>query len=164
VELHGPTDVSCDSIKVFLFHAAREMLFNIIKHAEVTEAVIRLRRRHGRLWLAVCDHGQGFDPKAPGQTGGSGLLSVRQRAALLGGRMKVRSAPGRGSTFLIVVPDAAASARVTGAKSVKGREASQAGAGQSAKPDKQEKGSRGDARGRKGGEKRAGKSPTSHKV
>jgi len=94
------------------------MLFNIVKHAGVTKAVVRLRRRHGRLWLTVCDHGRGFDPKTLGQTGGSGLLSIRERVELLGGRMKVRSAPGRGSTFLIIVPDADTSVRVTGADSV----------------------------------------------
>ncbi len=118
VELRGSLDVSSDSIKVFLFHTAQEMLFNVVKHAEVTKAVVRLRWRHGRLWLTVCDHGRGFDPKTLGQTGGSGLLSIRERVELLGGRMKVRSAPGRGSTFLIIVPDANTSVRVTGADSV----------------------------------------------
>ena len=164
VELCGPLDVSSDSIKVFLFHTAQEMLFNIVKHAEVTQAVVRLRWRHGRLWLTICDHGRGFDPKTLGQAGGSGLLSIRERAELLGGRMKVRGTPGRGSTFLIIVPDADTSVRVAGTESVEEREAIQARTGQAAKPDKQEMGSLGDARERICVEKRAGKSPKSHTI
>jgi CheY-like chemotaxis protein len=57
------------------------------------------------LWLTISDKGRGFDPRALGQTAGFGLLSTRERVELLGGRMKIRSAPGRGSTFLIAVPD-----------------------------------------------------------
>ncbi|MDI6451582.1 PAS domain-containing sensor histidine kinase [Anaerobaca lacustris] len=162
MELCGPLDVSSDSIKVFLFHTAQEMLFNIVKHADVAEAVVRLRWRHGRLWLTVCDHGRGFDPKTLGRTGGSGLLSIRERVELLGGRMKVRSAPGRGSTFLIIVPDADTSARIVGAESVEERKATQARTGKPAKPDKEEKGSLGDARERKCVKTRAVKSPKSH--
>ena len=162
VELRGSLGVSSDSIKVFLFHTAQEMLFNIVKHAEVTKAVVRLRWRHGRLWLTVCDHGRGFDPKTLGQIGGSGLLSIRERVELLGGRMKVRSTPGRGSTLLIIVPDADTSARIVGAESVEERKAIQARAGQPAKPDKQEKGSLGDARERKCVKTRGVKAPKSH--
>jgi CheY-like chemotaxis protein len=57
------------------------------------------------LWLSIADRGQGFDPKALGKTAGFGLFSIRERVGLLGGRMKIRSAPSRGSTFLIAVPD-----------------------------------------------------------
>jgi PAS domain S-box-containing protein len=105
VEVHDPVEVSSDSIKAFLFRAAQEILFNTVKHAQVTEATVRLRQRRGRLTLGIFDHGRGFDPKSLGQTGGLGLVSIRERVELLGGRMKIRSAPGRGSTFLIAMPD-----------------------------------------------------------
>jgi len=105
MDIHGPIEVSSDPIKAFLFRTAREILFNIVKHANVTEATVRLRRRREQLWLTVRDKGRGFDPKALEQATGFGLLSIRERVELLGGRMKIRSAPGRGSTFLIVVPD-----------------------------------------------------------
>ena len=137
VEVHGPVDVASDSIKVFLFRTAQEILFNIVKHAEVTEAAVRLRWRHGQLWLTICDHGRGFDPKALGQTGGSGLLSIRERVELLGGRMKIRSAPGRGSTFLIAVPDGDPSVMVAAVEPVGEEEAVQTRAGKSVKLDKE---------------------------
>jgi signal transduction histidine kinase len=54
----------------------------------------------------VSDRGRGFDPREVKETAGFGLLRIRERVALLGGRMKTRSARGRGTTFRIVVPDA----------------------------------------------------------
>jgi CheY-like chemotaxis protein len=82
----------------------------VIKHARVKEARLRLQRVRGRLWLTVSDQGPGFEPPTLGRTAGFGLLGIRERAELLGGRMKIRSAKGRGSTFLIAVPEVAAPA------------------------------------------------------
>jgi PAS domain S-box-containing protein len=98
--------LSSEPLRVLLYRAAQELLFNVIKHAGVREATLRLRRRRGRLCLSVSDQGQGFDPRQLGKAGGFGLLSIRERTELLGGRMKIRSAKGKGSIFLIAVPDA----------------------------------------------------------
>jgi len=160
VEVYRPIDVSSDSIKAFLFRTAQEILFNIVKHAEVTEAAVRLQCRNGQLWLTVCDHGRGFDPKALGQTGGSGLLNIRERVELLGGRMKVRSAPLRGSTFLIAVPDGDTSLMVAPVEPVGEEEAVQARSGKPAKLDKEQQSPQADALVRK----RAGKTPGSDKT
>jgi signal transduction histidine kinase len=56
--------------------------------------------------LSVSDRGRGFDPQGISKTAGLGLRTVRERVALLGGRMKIRSAKGKGTTFRLVVPDA----------------------------------------------------------
>jgi PAS domain S-box-containing protein len=96
-----------EPFKALLFKAAQELLFNAIKHAQVREARLYLRRRRRIVCLVVSDKGRGFDPRGLDGAGGSGLLGIRERVDLLGGRMKVRSAKGRGSTFLILVPDAA---------------------------------------------------------
>ena len=109
VEVRGHVDLPSDTHKVFLFRAAQEILFNIVKHARVQEARVRLQRVRGQLWLTINDRGQGFDPKSLDKTAGFGLLSIRERVELLGGCMKIWSAKGRGSTFLIAVPDAEAS-------------------------------------------------------
>jgi PAS domain S-box-containing protein len=108
VQTRGPAEISSGPTRAFLFRTAQEILFNIIKHAQVAEATVRLQRRRGRLWLTISDKGRGFDPRALERTAGFGLLSIRERVELLGGRMKIRSAPGRGSTFLVAVPDGAA--------------------------------------------------------
>jgi CheY-like chemotaxis protein len=105
VEVRGRVDSRSDAVKAFLYRTAQEMLFNVVKHAKVREATLRLRRVRGQVWLTLSDRGRGFDPQTLGKTSGFGLLSIRERVELLGGRMKIRSAKGRGSTFLIAVPD-----------------------------------------------------------
>ncbi|MEN6338247.1 MAG: PAS domain S-box protein [Phycisphaerales bacterium] len=104
VDIRGPIEAPSDAIKAFLFRTAREILFNIVKHAQTMEATVRLRRRRNQLRLTIRDKGRGFDQGSLKQLAGFGLLSIRERLELLGGRMKIRSAPGRGSTFRISVP------------------------------------------------------------
>jgi PAS domain S-box-containing protein len=104
-EVHDRIDSPSEPIKAFLFRAAQEILFNAAKHAQVKEARLRLQRRRGQLWLTVADRGRGFDPQTLGQTSGFGLFSIRERAELLGGRMKIRSAKGRGAVFVIAIND-----------------------------------------------------------
>ncbi len=98
-------ELPSEPVRAILYKVAQEMLFNVVKHAGIMEARLRLRRRGGYICLSVSDRGRGFDLKDPGRTGGFGLLSIRERVKLLGGRMKVRSTKGKGSTFLIIIPD-----------------------------------------------------------
>jgi PAS domain S-box-containing protein len=98
-------ELSSEPLKTFLYRAAQEMLFNVIKHANVKEAQLRLCRHGERVYLSVADRGRGFDPQGSGGTGGLGLLSMRERVKLLGGRMRIKSAPGRGSICVVAVPD-----------------------------------------------------------
>jgi PAS domain S-box-containing protein len=110
LEMCERIELASEPRRVLLYKAAQEALFNVIKHAGVHEAKLRLRRQHGCIRLSVSDQGRGFDPTESGCKLGFGLLSIRERVASLGGRLKIRSAPGRGSTFLLVVPDAEGSA------------------------------------------------------
>jgi PAS domain S-box-containing protein len=105
VEARGRIDPQSEPLKAFLYKAAQEILFNVVKHARTQEATLRLQRMHGQLWLTISDKGRGFEPQALSKTAGFGLLSIRERVELLGGRMKIKSVRGRGSTFLIAVPD-----------------------------------------------------------
>ncbi len=93
-----------EAIKSLLFRAAQELLFNVVKYARVREAQLRVRRCDRCICLSVSDRGRGFDPQTLGETPGFGLLSIRERVESLKGRMKIRSDPGRGSKFFIVVP------------------------------------------------------------
>jgi PAS domain S-box-containing protein len=104
LEMEGRLEVPSGPLRILLYKAAREFLFNVVKHAGVREARLRLRRHKGRLRLTVSDRGRGFDPSEAGYTLGFGLLSIRERLGLVGGRLRIRSARGRGSTFAIVVP------------------------------------------------------------
>jgi PAS domain S-box-containing protein len=106
VEAIGAVQTHSDAVKALLYRSAQEILFNVVKHAQVSEARLRVRRRGRYIFLSVSDRGRGFDPGEIEKTTGFGLLTIRERVALLGGRMKIRSARGRGTTFRLVVPDA----------------------------------------------------------
>ncbi len=114
VRAHGQVNTQTDALKAFLYKAAQELLFNTVKHAQVNEARIRVRRVGRRICLSVSDRGRGFDVQEIGQTAGFGLLSIRERIELLGGRMKIRSTKGKGSTFVIAVPDGKVEPEPTG--------------------------------------------------
>jgi PAS domain S-box-containing protein len=104
VEARGPLDSPSEPLKAFLYKVAQELLFNVVKHAGVREARIRVRRLGARLYLSVADRGRGFNPQRLEKAPGFGLLGIRERVQLLGGRMKIKSAPGAGSTLLIAIP------------------------------------------------------------
>ena len=105
VHVAGRAELGSDPLKAFLYKTGQELLFNAVKHAGVGAATIRVRQMGPYVGLTVSDRGRGFDPEALSETGGFGLFSIRERVGLLGGRMKIRSAPGEGSRFLITVPD-----------------------------------------------------------
>jgi PAS domain S-box-containing protein len=105
VHAKGQVHLRSEAIKTFLYKTAQELLFNVVKHARVHEAGLRLRRRGPYVCLSVSDRGRGFDPQGLREAVGYGLLSIRERIELLGGRVKIKSAKGEGSTIFIVVPD-----------------------------------------------------------
>lgn len=104
VEAPGPIECPSEPLKAFVYKVAQELLFNVVKHAEVNEARVRVRRLGQSLYLSVADRGRGFDPHNLETTIGFGLLGIRERVQLLGGRMRIKSRPGAGSKCLIVVP------------------------------------------------------------
>jgi CheY-like chemotaxis protein/two-component sensor histidine kinase len=107
-------DVSADfpavaeSVKVFLFNAVRELLFNAVKHSGAREAFVLLQTAGpDMLRIEVCDEGAGFDPAQLGEAveaSGFGLFSVQERLGALGGRLEVWSSPGEGARFVINMP------------------------------------------------------------
>jgi signal transduction histidine kinase len=101
----GDVALPSEGLTTFLFRAAQEMLFNVVKHARVNEATVRVRRLGRCVCLCVSDKGQGFNPQELKETAGFGLLSIRERVELLGGRMTIKSVIGKGSRFCIVVPN-----------------------------------------------------------
>jgi len=106
VDSRHEINVRSDAMRAFLYKAGQELLFNVVKHARVREAVIRLRCRGRYVGLSVTDRGRGFDPQGLKEATGFGLFSIRERVDLLGGRMRIKSAAGKGSRFFIVLPDA----------------------------------------------------------
>jgi CheY-like chemotaxis protein len=102
---NGPVPLQSDAMKAVEYKTARELLFNVVKHARVAEATLRVRRLGRWVCLSVSDRGRGFDPQELQAAAGFGLLAVRERIEFLGGRMKIKSAKSKGSMFFIAVPD-----------------------------------------------------------
>jgi len=95
-----------DRVKEQCFLAFREALSNALRHARASRILVILRvRLPDRLTLAVIDDGVGFDPRQTFEPpAGLGLLMIRERAAGVLGRARIRSARGRGTQVRICVP------------------------------------------------------------
>jgi signal transduction histidine kinase/ActR/RegA family two-component response regulator len=110
VELDRDAEPAVEAVRIFLFHAARELLFNTVKHARARAARLCLRRLDANLLqLTVADDGQGYRPsgtEGASTLSGFGLFSIRERLELIDGRLDVTSAPGQGTTTVIEVPGA----------------------------------------------------------
>jgi len=97
-------DPHTEDLRVFLFQAVRELLFNVAKHAKTRRAEIRVRPGAGEIQVTVTDQGRGFDPARLAASSGFGLFQIRERLHLLGGRLDADSALGRGASFTLFVP------------------------------------------------------------
>jgi len=86
-----------------IYRIAQEALQNIVKHSGASEAHVQLSAHRGELELRIADPGVGFTPSTR-KPGGLGLISMRERAHLLGGVLVIDSALGRGTRLGIRVP------------------------------------------------------------
>ena len=86
--------------KQVFYRIGQEALHNVVKHAHATHVEVRLQRHNGTLALEISDNGIGFesDGTFPGHMG---LVSMRERAASIGARLKVTSAPGDGTSVTL---------------------------------------------------------------
>ncbi len=100
-----PLDVS---FRVLLFQATRELLFNIVKHAQAKHAKLSVRRDGDDIRIFIEDDGLGFDTSAInsqlGRAKGFGLFSIRERLSHLGGYLEMESEPGKGTQITMVSP------------------------------------------------------------
>ncbi|NGZ96852.1 MAG: hypothetical protein CV089_12145 [Nitrospira sp. WS110] len=89
------------------YQSLHELLFNVLKHAQVTEATVRLRRIGDYLAIQVKDRGIGFQmerTQVPTQEGGFGLFNLHEQMRSTGGHIRVSSVPGRGSRVIMMFP------------------------------------------------------------
>lgn len=93
--------------KLALYRIVQEALSNVVRHADARKVAISLARDDELIGVRVVDDGVGFDTSDPGASGGRGLglVGIMERAAIIGGRARVESRPGRGTEVLVeVVP------------------------------------------------------------
>jgi PAS domain S-box-containing protein len=89
--------------KEALYRIAQEALHNTVKHAHASRAELKLECDARGIALEVSDDGAGFDP-GEDFSGHLGLKSMRERAARLGGTLRVESAPGEGTSIRVRIP------------------------------------------------------------
>lgn len=108
LELQDDCQVQNSELAVLLFQVTRELLFNVVKHAQIKRAHLSLHEKDGMMIVRVVDEGIGFDPNNPDllrrRIGGFGLNSIRDRLNLFGGRLEIDSQVGKGTRVTLTVP------------------------------------------------------------
>jgi two-component system NarL family sensor kinase len=114
LDLEKGSEQFAPHVETAVYRVAQEALQNVQKHARSTRVRILLHRRAGGLELSVIDDGLGFEPHDEPDGTSFGLEGMRERAALLGARLEVRSLPGSGTTVRLLVPTSRLFASVEG--------------------------------------------------
>jgi signal transduction histidine kinase len=95
-------------LETALFRITQEALTNVVRHADASRVDVVLRVEDHAAFLTVRDNGKGVQDSAKtsarGEEQGLGLLGMRERVTILGGEMRVESAPGRGMAVTVTVP------------------------------------------------------------
>ncbi|HWZ45880.1 MAG TPA: histidine kinase [Candidatus Saccharimonadales bacterium] len=97
-------EVVASNASTAMFRIFQETLTNVARHAKATRAEVVLQKQRDHLVLLIRDNGRGFDQSDPSLANSLGLLGMRERAAILGGRLKIASAPGKGTTVTAWIP------------------------------------------------------------
>jgi signal transduction histidine kinase len=85
-----------------LYRMVQEGLTNVVKHAQAETVSVVVTNGRGAVTALIEDDGRGFDPEATHE--GMGLDGMRERLALLGGRLQIESRPGAGTTLVAEIP------------------------------------------------------------
>ncbi len=89
------------STEIMLYRIIQELINNIIKHADATEALIQINREGNRLSLVIEDNGRGFNTKEAEEKRSMGIATVRSRVDYLNGRLTIDSRKDIGTTVMI---------------------------------------------------------------
>lgn len=96
------------TVALSMYRLVQEALTNIAKHAEARQVEVDLTRDDEHLYVSVIDDGKGFvadaDAENPRRRGGIGLVSMRERAELLGGTLTIETSPGQGTHLTARIP------------------------------------------------------------
>jgi signal transduction histidine kinase len=97
-----------DHVELALYRIAQECLQNVVKHANAKRARLTFMVDNDIARLEIADDGDGFDtfehPLGSDEMGGYGLLSMAERAEIVGGRLNIRSRPGSGTIVTATIP------------------------------------------------------------
>lgn len=100
---HEPVELSNETATV-LFRIVQEALTNVARHAQASSVDITVTCDVGAWYVRISDNGQGADPKQIAKPKSFGLIGIRERTRLLGGKMHVFSKPGEGFCLEAIIP------------------------------------------------------------
>jgi len=113
VRVVQPLPEQAPETQLLLFRIAQEALHNVGRHSGATRACLSLRSHGDRVRMVVQDNGSGFRLTGAlselANRGKLGLLGMHERARLLGGTLEVQTAPGKGTTIMVELPQGAIS-------------------------------------------------------
>ena len=107
IEACDDCEIPHEDQRILIFQIIRELLFNVIKHAQAKQAVVMVERVEGDVCITVRDEGVGFDVSKVSDEenlDSFGLVSIRERLSLFGGTLEIESAPGAGCTMTVLAP------------------------------------------------------------
>ena len=90
--------------ELVVFRVVQEALHNIHKHAEASRILIEVAHQPGSWTVHIADDGRGFALDSAGGEVHSGLIGIRERAAIIGGSLAVQSQPGHGTRLTLTIP------------------------------------------------------------
>lgn len=90
--------------EIAVYRILQEAVTNVLKHARAKRIRVSLSRRPGSVRLSVSDDGRGFSPKKGKGVSGLGLLGMRERVALAGGKFALASRSQRGTRIVVILP------------------------------------------------------------
>ena len=93
--------------RTMLFRVVQEALTNVVRHADARNATVRIRKIRSAIRLEICDDGKSFPAErviAAMHSGRLGLVGMRERVEMVGGRFDIASAPGKGTTVTAEIP------------------------------------------------------------
>ena len=92
-----------EDVETALYRIVQEALTNVVKHAGATRVSVLLTQRGERAAVVVEDNGEGFDADHQ-EHDGFGLVGMRERVELVGGRLRVESSEGSGTSIVAEAP------------------------------------------------------------
>jgi PAS domain S-box-containing protein len=105
IQANGVSTRFEDTLRILLFQAVREALFNVVKHAQTSHASVALEKANGHIQIIVSDEGVGFPSDSVDQENGmGGLAHIQRRVRLMGCNLQVQSKPGDGTRVIIQIP------------------------------------------------------------
>jgi signal transduction histidine kinase len=89
--------------KIIVYRILQEILTNVARHSEATQLTVSARKKENKFVLTASDNGKGFHFNSTYPLNSFGLMGMRERALEIGGRLTIKSKPGKGTTVMLIL-------------------------------------------------------------